>query len=431
VTARGLLDPDVAATTVSNSMTIEVTAWNENVSHVEFVGTGDYIMVSTNSLELNPGTGSTNTFFVRSTVPFQWQLGTDGTIVESAAPTEESNANYTVIMTASAPVGDYTDYTFTVTALSDNDNVSDSRAAGIFIMAQGATLSVNVTQLASKALSTKVNVMSAGTSYGSLGESLQPLSGIYNDGTADQMRYILLNQANFGPSGTVKVGGFNLEYLDYGSFESDGNAARIAYILEHIDVLNMCYPVNTSAGVAKTICDWLWADENRVLFVMHDSATGNPNLIAEINSRVDSSYNTTWAAGGVIATSVGFSTLTVTSMRGLPPERAEGANLPFLQGPFGSLTDFTTVFKINDATCCGLRIGGNIVPLIYYSNATTRGVYAEAAIDVDHRIVYIGESQTFNDQMPDSTTAPSPTGGTLNLIYSNLWAWVVNTVLAD
>jgi hypothetical protein len=430
VTARGLPDPDTAATTVANSMTIEVTAWNENVSKVEFVGTGDYIMLSTNAIELPYSTGGSKTFYVRSTVPFDWQLDS-GTTANSSATATLTDDNYSVVMTPSTQTGDYTDYTFTVTTLSANDNASDTRPAGVFITAQGATLSVSLTQAASKVLTTKVRVMSAGANFGSLGETFTPFTvlGSLDEGTATQMRYILLNQANFGPTGVVKMGGFNLSYVDESFFDDANQVDHFAYVLEQVDVLNMCYPVNPSAAISKVICDWLWADENRVLFVMHDTANGNPNLITEINSRVESTYDTTWSLlASFVGLLPGASTLTV---KGMAPLSVDDGNRQFLQGPFGSVTNLNTMFNVTDGTAGGLIPPMGLVPLVYYGYANVRSTYAVTAIDTAHRIVYIGESNSLHNQMAGSTTAPLPTDGNLNLIYSNLWAWVVGQVLTE
>jgi hypothetical protein len=434
VTSAGVASANLAATTVANSMTVEVTAWNENVSEVDFVGTGDYIMVSTNSLQMQAPANSTNTFSVRSTVPFQWQLDNDGTLNDSSPAATVANTNYEVTMTPGASEGDYTDYNFSVRALAINDNASDSRPAAIFITAQGATITVTLSQLASKAGTTKINVVSVGTSYGSLGESYEPLDGgLISTGSAAQMRYILLNTANYGPSGTVKTGGFYLEYIPTATWADDGNLPRLTSYLESMDVVNMNYPAKPTAAVSKMICDWLWADKNRVLIVARDDNDYNANLIAEINSRVDSNYDTSWSELADIRTALGVSTLTLASEIGaMPPDAIDGRNTPFLVGSFGPPANLTTEkTNITDGVAAGLNPPSGLVPVLYYSYKSVKGQYALLAVDVDHRIVYVGEVGSYSTGMSGSSTAPSPLDGTLNRVYSNLWEWIANQVMAE
>lgn len=437
VSAAGYPTADEAATNPANSITMEVEMWDENVQAVNFTGTGDYMYVNTNSVVVPYNQGDQVSFIARSTIDFTWQLGTGVTTAANSAGATLSNADYQVDIVSKTTSGNYSDYTFTVTALNDNTD-KIPRESAVFITAQGATLSVKVTQQVVSVRDKKINVLSAGSDVGSLGETFSGVnSSVTTNGLATQMRYILLNEDNFGPAGEVVMDGFNFEIWENINFTYAVNASRLEYMLEHVDVLNMSYPVNPNAEISEVICDWLWKDPRRVLIVMHDTSTVNSTLIAEINSRVDTPYDTSWITSLTPITTILSALGTLSGgIKGIAPSAMTDENAEFLGEPFGPLPNLNTLFNVTDSTAGALYpVPSGLVPLVWYGGSVLtiarRTDYAALAVDPVHRIVYIGEANMFYNEMEGSTTAPSPTGGNLNRILSNLWAWIVDIVLPE
>jgi hypothetical protein len=437
VISEGYDTAENAATHPSNAMTVEVEMWSGNVQEVNFLSTGDYMYVSDNSIMVASDAGDSNTFMVRSTVDFDWQLNTE-TAADQDSDAEQLSGDYSARISARVSESNYTDYTFTITALSGNDGSSD-KTASLFITAQGAVLSVKINQeTASAQASRTINVLSSGTSWGSLGASLPDYStlggGTTETGGATQMRYILMNPDNFGPTAStgVQTSNIHLAYFPSSYFTGTINATPLAYDLNNIDVLNMGYDVAPSADVSETICDWLWADPQRVLIVGLDVTATNANLITEINSRVESQYRVTKVSSTTIATAAGA--LLASSLLGMTPTVANSDSQPFLQGPFGTVgTNTTVTFAISDGTGQGISTSASpgLTPLILWSSSTgSRTIYMFMAADLQNRIVYIGDCNSWRDSMVGGST-PSPSGGPLNIIMSNLWAWIVGVVQAE
>ncbi len=484
VTAPGFTTPDEAAVSVSNSMTIDVTTWDENVSQVNFVGTGDYAWLSTNSVELPYNQGSQQTFAIRSTLFFDWQLGNDGPPIPSDAPIPQSDANYTVTLAVANETTTYTDYVFTVEALSDNFDPGNDRESGVIITIpygdEEVTMGVNITQEASiGASSRKINVLSITDEIGTMGVLLD------NELPADdsELRELLTNESYFGPGGVVDFGGFTFDVFETGTIIATTSVSleKFQRALLGADILVAPYNTNPPQGMVDLILEWL-EDPRHVLFISCDTESSSNILL-----RQSLDDGLTWypvselgdentilglvgnLLGGAIKAlidlleSLGLPLASTvdTTVNGLMMADPGGTNLPFIQGPFG-LADQTQRahgsglsgdYYSWDAIAQWAVPATNspVIPLaVFEVTVSDPGVFLVRdpttetektsmmmiGVNPEDRIVYLGESQmidTYLDVNPvtGAGTLGTPGYNSISTLLCNIWAWAANTVMSE
>ncbi len=469
VLSPGKDTPEEAALSTNTSMLVQVTAWNDNISQVNFVGTGDYIMVNTNNVVMPYNAGATQTFTVRSTLPFQWQLGSDGALVSSTASTEQNNGIYDVVITAGTPGPTYTDYTFTITNVSDNPG-PDNRPTGVFITVNTAVLSVGITQQSSSGVTNrKVNVLSLSNDIGSL--------GVYYDsshntpaGGAAALKNILIDPTKFGPGGTVDFAGFTLDELQTGAANGPTTVSldQLRRALVSTDILVMPYASDPYQDAVDMILEWLDSDKHHVLFVSGDAgadAEGTYDGVATnaiLRNTLGATDGLKWYSGSklndetLLGSLLGglidglLDILGLGALSGSPDVEVEGVkaaeptdlNKTFVNGPFGEAShtvltanpfDGIAEFAMpNDTspviplaifqTSITTKTVTQLPPFIRTDTETTDTDMMMMGVDPQRRIVYIGESQFASTYM---------SVGTVNTLMLNTWAWAANTVLAQ
>ncbi len=452
VLAPGKDTVEEAATTTANSMVVKVTTWNDNVSQVNFVGTGDYIMVNTNDVVMPYNDGGQRTFTVRSTLPFEWQLGQDGTVYSSEDGVSVGDSHYSIWVTTS-PQGEYTDYTFNIENEAENTDPNDARESAVFIMLQGATLSVSITQEAT-AGPRVINVLSLTNNYGSMGvwypddPGLVPAQGSY-------LRDMLVNPANFGPEGTVKIEGFTFDEFQVAdvSATSLASADLLRRQLVAADILILPYYSNPSGAILATIEEWR-QDPSHVVFVSADAPTTNTAFIGGLDDGLtwydegelsDEGLLTDLLSGlidflsGLLGTLLGGGSPDV-EVNGLMAADQTTENAIFVNGPFGQANPATLMSSTVYDTYSQFAMpeeGSSVIPLaVFQTTITLHGLLGATypqdpaktdmmmmGVDPSERIVYMGESQF--------TGVNCTTQEVIRTLLLNTWGWAVNTVLAE
>ncbi|MCC8089011.1 MAG: hypothetical protein LIO79_07090 [Rikenellaceae bacterium] len=112
------------------------------------------------------------------------------------------------------------------------------------------------------------------------------------------------------------------------------------------------------------------------------------------------------------------------------PGRRLSADAPgFIRnGPFGS-ADTTVVFTIADDTWRYITradaAANNTSPVLVAANNNNNVCLG---IDLDRRIVYCGDVDTYRGIGTNLTTGPTVTGDA-DKVIANIWAWIAETVL--
>lgn len=493
VMSRGYDTPAEAAANPAHSIVIEVEMWEENVQQVNFTGTGDYMYVNTLEVPLNYNQGDVDTFVVRSTLPFDWGFDT-ATTTPSTSDDALSDANFSVSITAREDNVAYTDYTFTVTTLADNTS-NDPNQAGIFISAQNAIMSLELTQRAQRVTERTVNVLSLTDDIGSMGIYFIDATG--NVG-GNNMRNILTNTAYFGPNGVVKCGGLTFDRYQTGDITQSTTVSldKLQRALDATDILVTCYADDPPQSVVDMILQWA-SKPYHVLFVAADAGgvtplSGTPtNVLLRENLESSPVFDNqlTWyniedwgsSFGPTLATSNNakmtaalgtdyLSQLYAENNNDNPFPAGEPVNMAvnsiaiadqtpenaaFMAGPFGApnadMTSTSSTYRLWDgvAEWAVPAPTSPVVPLLVvkanifgYSSynavvANTHGMML--GVDTTHTVVYMGENQLFEGYLltapPSGTVAGGAVGtpyyNSVSTLMSNIWAWAVKNVLAQ
>lgn len=468
VTAPGFPSLIEALQNISRTMVMEVQAWEENGSEVYILPDGGYLGLFDKSVTVPYNTGGIAAFTMRSNLLFQWQLDPGTTPIDNTTPGPISNDFYTVTMTSELS-GGYTDYTFTVEARSDNvGDTADERPSQVLITVDTddgpMVFSVDITQATLMTVSRKINVLSLGTSYGTMGV-------YYEGGTSSyptELRTMLTNHNYFGPDepAPVRFDGFTFDVMTYSL--SDLNTDELRRALVATDILVADCTAGPDAEAVDIILEWL-EDPGHVLIVSADYDYSNAVLLDRLAT---DGNGLTWhpisdiddpsllgsvvdALGNLLDLILNLASVTIDAggMMAAPTV----ANTPFIDGVFGLANQTqvagTGVYTLWDglAQWAAIGEGSPVIPLmvfqitqeINYLNPLQQDETKVekidemmlVGVDPDRRIIYMGESQlidTYFDSNPGTTAGESDTPyySSITTLLCNTWAWAVNTVLS-
>lgn len=235
---------------------------------------------------------------------------------------------------------------------------------------------------------------------------------------ATGLRGILNNQNNFGPTGTVECGGYNLIGVN-ANYNNLTDALFASF-----DVVYVHYMGNLLFGTsdAQKAHNWVKSKKNRVLIVSYDALDVSQNLLKEI-------------LGG----NNGISFLT-SNTGPYPLATPENGNSYFsTTGPFTSApyTPINTDFSLRNYDAYHGEIQLNteaskgITPILM---GPAGGIVL--GIDYSRRIVYWGDTDIGSSASSSTSTTDNRinnNSGTINnnasKLIANVFAWIVETVL--
>lgn len=216
------------------------------------------------------------------------------------------------------------------------------------------------------------------------------------------MRQILKNTANFGPSGTIKCGGFT-----FGGSTSPNVHATVPEIF---DIIYLPYPANPDAASVEVVRDVIENRQDKVVIITHDNLATNQRLMAALGITVQRPL--------VLRPFV------------VHPDAPE----EIMSGPFGDV-DPSASLRCNDDTYGEIPMdvarANNITPILVGS--TTGNVVL--GVDLDRHVVYVGEIDFFYANQGATQGQFVRTGGGVNndieKLLANLFAWMSRIVLAE
>ena len=408
VTGPGWENPDDAAANRSSQMEVEIKAWDDLTQDMYFDGM-HHFGVSAREAVLKSKPGSTDTIFIDTDISdytLQW-ADAQGSTTSSPA-SELSNSYFKVQKTDGISK-------LLITALQDNSSASGQREDHFIITANRWQILIKIRQRNGTAANRTINLMTFYSGLGYLGSNiLPPLSS--GETRADGLRGILTNTANFGPTGTVECGGFNLimPNVSYNKLTD--------LLFATADILYVHYMGNSVFGNldAQKAHNWLKANKNRVLIVSMDANDVSVPILTEILGETSGliwartnngpfplagkSNNNYFTDSGPFTVQYGaipanFSFRNFDIYHGEIGPKAESGITPILRGPEG-----------------GIVLGVDYSRRIIYCG------------DVD--LGYTGQSQgTTNDNRITNSTGTIESNAAK--LIANVFAWAVGVITSD
>lgn len=395
-----------AANNRSAQINLEVKAWDESTTDMYF-DTEHYFGVSGREAVLTSKQNASATVSVNTDLPdytFQWS-------------DESGNVSGTVsdVLTDSffkvQKAGD--GKTFVVTALQDNKN-SQTERMGYFVITAGRwRIRMTIRQSFTDVSGRPISLLSFRNSLGYLGVNLL-LPKVAAEGRGTGGRGILDNLNNFGPSGTVSCGGFNL-LLSNASPKALSDA-----VLAVADIIYFNYVSSSSFSEEDIppIRRWLEGSTKRVLIVSYD---GNSINIPVLKEFLGSGMDITW-----FSSNTGPYPLVGKSATNFFTDTG-----PFTVSPYTPIADGFT-FQNYDIYHGEIGAGsaGGITRLL---NGPGGGIVL--GIDVSRRIIYMGDIDLFTSSSGTGATSANHidnTAGTISndaaKLIANVFAWAVGIV---
>lgn len=324
-------------------------------------------------------------------------------------------------------------------AKSTNEGVA--RTDTIQLIAAYWKIKIAVTQGSSSAIKLRaINVISA-AEIGSLGSGETPGSSTSGTNQTAPMRQILNNGDNFGPSGTVRITGFNF------STTANTLSSLSSVTLANCDILITSYNSSPSEAIAQRIFDWLEADKHRILMLAVDWKAPGVNYEGGTTSYNARIINTLWNQREIIpgwyngATNAAIGDLGATrgSFYG-GFNKVEKSAYFWRDGPFTNNYTFgdNCRFYVRDTywgSVIAPSTNTSLIPLFYDNDsASPDNTRILLGVDPRRRIVYIGDSQLYyssgssNAQISPSTGVMTDANDYARLM-ANLWAWMVEEVV--
>ncbi|MDR1757048.1 MAG: hypothetical protein LBR65_08880 [Culturomica sp.] len=415
-TSRGRATPEEAAANPASGLQTSVTPWNGGGNTDYYFGQNEYILLSADSLSVDAVTGHTDTLIITtSEVPFTiTSIGQPGAGSLNTGNPEQILQTDNMLFTLtplSVKTGQQkwklTAYASTNESIPDYLNLYAANGLlNIRIPIRRNPPAINPNDPAKRI----IRVYSTGGALAIGSMDYYSTLGIPG---------ILRNTNYFGPTGTVRCGGF--EFTVPPLITPHGEALRTA--LKNVDVVVTTYLFNPNSIDSQVLLDWA-AEPGHVLFVTADDNATLPTL----RSMADAGMM--WFDDLTIGTSV-------PGYTGTGPAGASVSNAPFLNGPFGDVHacaiqnprpyDGVTLFM----NLSGAATAGNIIPLIVPtgSGGPDNNIML-LGIDPTRRIIYDGEVLMYHPTYMQNTLAYDP-DNYLNALWSNTWAWIVNTVLTQ
>ena len=409
VSGPGWGSPDEAANNRSAHIVAEVQAWDDYTIDMNFDGE-HHFGVSTREIVLKNKAGSAGIINVSTDLPdytLQWAdaAGTPtGTGSQSLA-----NEYFTVTKAQNGSQ-------LVITALQSNSTNDTSRIQNFVITAHRWRILVNIQQKYDVAAYQTIHLLTFNAGLGYLGTNI--IGSGSAEARATGLRGILNNQNNFGPTGTVECGGYNLIGVN-ANYNNLTDALFASF-----DVVYVHYMGNLLFGTsdAQKAHNWVKSKKNRVLIVSYDALDVSQNLLKEI-------------LGG----NNGISFLT-SNTGPYPLATPENGNSYFTTtGPFTSApyTPINTDFSLRNYDAYHSEIQLNteaskgITPILM---GPAGGIVL--GIDYSRRIVYWGDTDIGSSASSSTSTTDNRinnNSGTINnnasKLIANVFAWIAETVL--
>lgn len=429
VNSDGYATVSEAATKPSGSIGVDVTAWWDHTSELRF-GPNDYLIMSDTAAEVPWQSGGVATVSIRTTMSFDWQLGTGQ---EISGEGMASDSNYRIEARITNHAAAFTDWQITAVALGDNRTADDSRPARLTIKVFGGATSIDITQRRADPAraSQKVNVLSLSNGIGGMGVYYDGGSGTTSNAA---LRNLLINTAYFGPGGVVDFAGFTFDQL--ASYDvtpsAPVNLDRLRRALKSTDILVIPYASDPDAATVRVILDWL-DDPRHVLFAMCDAGIDGGGSASCAILRNALAERLTWR---------GVNRMTNFGITGCVMAAPAGDNRPFIDGPFG-LANQNQVgtgglnYQLWDgiAEWAEPQPGCEVVPLAVM-NTTERTNMMMVGVNPRRGVVYIGEAQMVasflgNNPRVEAGTSGTPGYNSISTLMCNLWAWAAARVIGE
>lgn len=439
VTASGWPTAEEAATNLSSSMTVEVQPWEDFASEIYFHD--GYLGVSTRSVQMPFLPGYTRTVDVASTADYsiEW-VDTPSAGSVSAWDEPLSDGYFTATIVHDPAEADNRTH---IRIESPQYNTTDDEiTATLRLRVNDTAVDIRVVKESPSRYSDRIiQVMSMGSSYGSLGDYATTV------GYTLAMRRVL--DVNFSPASQYpfKIGGFFFLTVPVSTtiYSASVAASDVTYykkMIDNTDILILAYANYTSAQVTDMLFDeWLVEKPNRVLWVMLDAAAFNTG----IRTRFQQEGLGTWQdVGNKFDPAFGYR---AASRSDFAHDNAHEAG-QFFAGPFGTVDEGELLFY-SDVIAGMVELPDSakrrITPLVYNNNAPYDH-FMSLGVETRRGVVYQGEAQLFqgglgmsgmagNSAQTNGTivSVPQVTGTTeryyLDVLNANIWAWAVGRVI--
>ncbi|MCP9610927.1 fimbrial protein [Coprobacter tertius] len=410
VLAPGWTTPVDAANNKSSQIQVEVQSWEDSTTDMYFDGE-HHFGLSTREIQVAYKENSSAKINVSTDIQdysLQWVDNQNNPIGTPA--TSLNNSEFSVVKSSDGSI-------ITVTTLQANLSTDTVRTRKFLVTANRWKIIVTIKQTEKKIITRMINLISFYDGLGYLGTNLiLPKQSAESRGQG--LYGILSNTKNFGLTGTVECGGFNM----IRSNVSANNLSELFF--STADVVYVNYMSTGSFGItdSKNVHNWLKAKKNRVLLVAIDGSGININLLNEL-------------LGGI--TNISWSQ---TSTNSFPVAGKSSSNYftdagPFTQSPYTPISsDFK--FRCYDSSHGEIKPAGSsgITPLLMSPDNTN----IVLGFDLNKRIVYVGDIDLFSASSGGTGTTDNyikNTTGDINnnasKLIANLFAKIVEIVLKE
>lgn len=435
VSATGLPTPDEASINLASAMTVEVRQWEDFTTGMYFHD--NYIGVSTRKVSLPYLPNYSQTVDIDASLNYvmQWMDAPEaGSVSDTDIPL--SNGHFTATIIRDPAESSYLSH---IRIESSEYNSTDQPInATLRLIANNTSVDIEVIKESNEQAAGKtIRVLSFGTGYGSLGSfSAQVAATI-------PMRKIL--EVNFSPTSSypTKTGGFfflsvPLSDPNYTNATTPAAIAAFKILINNFDVLILPYTNVISTEATNMLLDeWLVEDTHRVLWVMHDNATSNANLVARTASEGEGEWGN---IGNAFDASSGYR---YSNAADYAYDNATEVK-DFFEGPFGTVDNEAgeQILRPGNTVAGACLIPNSakqyVTPLVY-SNKPGYTDYLSLGVNKKRGIVYQGESEFFGYDYGMSPSAYSSGAITAtpdangryyyDVLMANLWAWVAGRVV--
>lgn len=408
VAGPGWPSPDEAANNRSAQISLEIKAWDEATTDMYF-DTEHHFGVSAREVVLGSKQNTSAIIRVNTDIPdytLQWsdELGNASgaaaeTLANSYFKVEKSEGGNSLI----------------VTALQSNSSTLE-RTGYFVITANRWRILMNIRQAFPDVSVKAICLLSFRNRLGQLGVN-QLMPNVDADSRGTGTRGILDNPDNFGPSGTVVCGGFNLLVTNAASKTITDAALAIA------DIIYCNYIANSALDVQDvlSIRRWLEASPKRVLMVSYDGNDVNVPILKEL---LGSTQYMNW----FIANTGPF-----------PLVGKSATNFFTDTGPF-TVSPYTPVasgFSFQNYDIYHGEIGaGSAAGITPILNGPGGGIVL--GIDINRRIVYLGDIDLFTSYSGTGGTTANHINNTTGTIsndaaklIANVFAWAAGVITGE
>lgn len=389
---EGESTPEEAANSQSTGVIVDVESWDENSVDMWYEGE-NYFSVSARTLFLRPWAGTfkqSAQLEVRTNISgytIQWS-DANGTPIEGSSPSATSiSKDHCLVRIVN-----------NVIQVIVLNNEQDADRLDYFVIHAGKwdiVITINQYGL-SKHMNDLIRVLSF-TEIGDLG------TGYANETTATAAiatRQILNKQ--FCPNGVFKFGGYHFSKLA----QVTTGTTLSPTVLSNYDVILFPYNQQQNQTTSNNVMAWLNAKPNRVLIMGADATNTNVNLLATAGDNLGWNYTNSGVTNFNFVVNESNDIFTMYGLFGIVSTNSKYKSY---DGIWGRVTNANS----------------QVVPLLETSNGEiTLGV------NMDKRIVYIGETQMLYNYSGGLSNATGAINTDHDRLMANLWAWITEVVLS-